>query len=78
MTAYIADRGPREISVYTADDEPQLIATIRAVDLGSVDELLAAYGWRRLGPWATSDDTPPGHRLAAVVRTSAPYDPGPS
>jgi hypothetical protein len=39
---------------------------MRLPDLGDVDQLLREHGWRRVGPWATADDTPDGHALCAV------------
>ena len=64
----VADWGPRSIRVYTAEDRPRLIAVIRALDHGDVDQLLRAYGWRRLGAWMRSDDMPADHRVVTVER----------
>lgn len=63
---HYADAGPRSIRIYTDDDRPSLVATIRALDSGSVDELLRAYGWKRIGPWVRQDDMPKGHKVAAI------------
>ena len=66
MSVYTADRGPVSVRVYTTDDRPRLVTTMRLPDLGDVDQLLREHGWRRVGPWVTADDTPDGHALCAV------------
>jgi hypothetical protein len=66
--AYIADKGQRSIRIYTADDDPRLVTTIRLADSGNVDDLLRAYGYSRTTPWAKSDDTPDDHTVAALVK----------
>ena len=63
---YVADRGPRSVRVYTTDERPRLVATMRCPDLGDVDQLLREHGWRRVGPWAVADDMPAGHQVCAV------------
>jgi hypothetical protein len=67
VTAFIADRGPQSIRVYTSDDRPRLAATMRRPDIGDDDQLLREHGWRRVGPWSRSDDMPEDHRVAVVV-----------
>jgi hypothetical protein len=62
----VAEHGPRSTRIYTAEDCPRPVATIRAVDHGSVDELLRAYGWHRVDGWQRSDDVPDGHRVATI------------
>lgn len=64
---YLADRDDQAIRVYSCDDQPRLVATIRTVDDGTLDQLLNAYGWKRLGPWQTQGHTPPDHAVATLV-----------
>jgi hypothetical protein len=68
--AYTADRGPNSIRIYSSAGG--VVATLRRADTGDDDALLRLYGWRRIGPWASADDVPAGHALAAVVREGEP------
>lgn len=72
MTGYIADKSARSVRVYTTDNRPTLVQTIRLADQGSVDQTLAAHGWLRTTPWARSDTMAPDHAMAAVERTGEP------
>jgi hypothetical protein len=69
MSAFIAERTSVSVRIYKDTGtayEPRLIATMRRPDHGSVDDLLRAHRWHRVGPWAKSDDMPDGHAVAVI------------